>query len=573
MPTIILRPIFLTMKNRVSKRTSRPENRRREFLLYGFAIGTMVCIYACCAMIFPRVARDQFFFELVPQKLIEITFFSFFLLLLLSNTVAAIGNLYTATSTNLLLIAPISSGRFFFGKLLETLLETSVMYFIFLGPVGIAYCQYFHLPLSFLLEGVIISIPFLFIPAGLGLALAIGVVRVIAFFKKKALLFSLISVSAVLFLFYKITVIATEAATGEEATASLAKMIGIFSNPNPQWFPPRWIADILSRHLVEVPSNPALLFALLISTACGTVGLGFITFDLFFLSTWSNADMQEKEVSVIGARRQLYPTLVNARRWIHRIVDPQIGAIIFKDSLTLVRDRSQAIQMLMYLVIAGFHITSFRIMGQVWNLGSDSSHVLSATLLSMNFLFAGFIVTSLMARLVYPAISLEGRSFWVLLVAPLDIAQLVKIKFFSWLPLSAFSALAFTLAGALALGASGANLLFTAFGALTLSIGCTGLAIGLGAIFASFEWEAPNQISSGLGSMVLLLFGLAAVTATSVLTACLYFFAEGRFRVFVGEPLSLSLLLFAPFALVAINILIAHYACKIGTASLITRSR
>ena len=53
-------------------------------------------------------------------------------------------------------------------------------------------------------------------------------------------------------------------------------------------------------------------------------------------------------------------------------------------------------------------------------------------------------------------------------------------------------------------------------GGCLLALGCTGLAVGLGALFATFEWESPNKLSTGFGTLVLLLSSLILVAINTV---------------------------------------------------------
>lgn len=568
MPSTILRPIFLTVRNRLNPTRTRPENRKRDLLLLAFALGTMICIFFCCSMIFSAASSDNFFREILPTKLIELTFFSFFFLLLFSNTIAAIGNLYTAPNMNLLLAAPVSSGRLYLAKLLETVIETGTMYFIFLFPVALAYCVFLGVESWFLVAAGVVSIPFLFIPAGLGMALGTLVVRIAALFRKKALFVSLLGLTALAAAAAKAIQTISRYETEYQGAAALVELVGLFSNPSPVWLPSRWAADLLSAYAAESGGGSYQTYMLLTCSAIGAAGLGFLVFDYFFFRIWSNADNQDKEQPVAAGHGL---SLLDGLRVLP--LEAHTRAIVTKDIRHLLRDRAQAIQLLMYIVIAGFHVTSFRFMGRSMSMSSVAGDLWQSTIASLNFLFAGFILISMMTRLVYPSISLEGRAFWILLVAPLDIKRLISVKFWSWLPVTLLSSLALLLSGALALGASTQTIIYTVVGSVFLSVGCTGLAIGLGAVFASFEWEAPNQISSGLGTMVLLLYGLVVVVLTALPVATLLFLGRiPELREYIGTPLAYGLIFGACLMLVIVNLRVARIACERGVAALTIRT-
>jgi len=137
----------------------------------------------------------------------------------------------------------------------------------------------------------------------------------------------------------------------------------------------------------------------------------------------------------------------------------------------------------------------------------------------LNIGAAGFVLCSLGLRFTFPAISLEGRSYWVVRAAPIDLGLLMRQKFlFSFVP---------TLALATALVAVTNHLLkpdaFIAW--LTLatiwltSAALCGLGVGLGACFPRFNVENIHQIESSAGGFVYMACALGMIALTLALEA------------------------------------------------------
>jgi hypothetical protein len=118
---------------------------------------------------------------------------------------------------------------------------------------------------------------------------------------------------------------------------------------------------------------------------------------------------------------------------------------------------------------------------------------------------------SLTARFVYPMISMEGRSLWILQMAPFSMKRVFVEKF--WF---AFFVL-FTLTEVVALTSNfflgqslEVSLIASGFLFLT-SLALISLSLGLGAVYAQFNETNPMKISSGYGGIITVVLSLIYV--------------------------------------------------------------
>jgi len=138
----------------------------------------------------------------------------------------------------------------------------------------------------------------------------------------------------------------------------------------------------------------------------------------------------------------------------------------------------------------------------------------SVTLVSfLNLGLAGFVLTSIAARFIFPAISLEGRQMWLLRSSPLDLRALLWSKY--WVGTVPLLVLALILTGAtnLLLQASGFMMVLSlvTIAALTLAIGA--LALGFGTLYPQFETENAAQIPTSFGGLVFMMTTIALLVA------------------------------------------------------------
>ena len=122
-----------------------------------------------------------------------------------------------------------------------------------------------------------------------------------------------------------------------------------------------------------------------------------------------------------------------------------------------------------------------------------------------------FVLTILTTRFVYPILSLEGKQFWTIGLAPLRRETLVWEKF--WLCWTT----AFITTGALItfsnfmLHVSGIFIALSLATMIVLSFGLTSLSVGLGALTPNFREDNPARIANGLGGTMNIILSLLYV--------------------------------------------------------------
>ena len=131
------------------------------------------------------------------------------------------------------------------------------------------------------------------------------------------------------------------------------------------------------------------------------------------------------------------------------------------------------------------------------------------------------ILASLTTRFVFPLMSLEGRRFWILGLAPVTRRQLVWQKY--WLSVATTSVFTIGLASLSAwrLQLDRATAVFSVIAVAATTLALSGLAVGLGSLYPNFEEDNPSRIVSGMGGtlnfilsivyVVLVLAGLAVI--------------------------------------------------------------
>jgi len=138
-----------------------------------------------------------------------------------------------------------------------------------------------------------------------------------------------------------------------------------------------------------------------------------------------------------------------------------------------------------------------------------------------NIALGGCVVAALATRFVYPAISLEGQAYWIVRSAPMSIRQLLHDKFLIWILPVTLVSLGLLTAGALVIQVPPITVFLCAALAVALSVGIVGLAIGVGAVYATFDWETTAQLTANFGSLIFMMLSLGLVLVTIIPTSLL----------------------------------------------------
>ena len=184
---------------------------------------------------------------------------------------------------------------------------------------------------------------------------------------------------------------------------------------------------------------------------------------------------------------------------------------VLKDIRLFFRDTTQWSQLILLGVLVVVYIFNIKVLPLH---RGEQVGFFSVTLVSfLNLGLAGFVLTSIAARFIFPAISLEGRQMWLLRSSPLDLKTLLWSKY--WVGTVPLLVLAVILTGVtnFLLQASTFMMVLSliTITALTLAIGA--LALGFGTLYPQFETENAAQIPTSFGGLVFMMTTIALLAA------------------------------------------------------------
>ena len=523
----LLRPKWQIARNRA--RNSEKGDTRRMLIVgvlgSAFWLGTMTI--ALKLLRYFRSAED--IGNLLAGKLLAMILLSFGSILLLSNVIAALSNFFLARDLDQLAAAPVAPWALYRARLAETAMHSSWMVALLLVPIVAAYGVAYDADPSYIGFVLLVLLPYLVIPAIVGAAITLVLVNLFPARRTRDLL-SVISALAIAGLIVLFRAARPEQLARPEGFKDFMQFVASLDAPSSPWLPSEWTSaaimgwlrgDSVLEPVVRLWGVTAALFAI-----GGTLHrLG-----------WTRGFSQAQE----GANQR--GTISDARPWLDRVfafLGPTRRELVLKELRVFARDSTQWSQLVMLAVLMVVYVANVRYLPLS---GEGLTTLLRNVIPFLNLALAGFVLASVAARFVFPSVSLEGRSFWLLRSSPLAMHDLLWAKFWT-------GAVPLLVLAVVLVGVTNAMLdvqpfvqivSLSAIAALVFPL--TALALSYGTFYPRFESENAAQIPTSFGGLLFMMTAIVLIGAVAYLTgrpAARYLVAEhfGRAR----EPMDMIL--------------------------------
>ncbi len=181
--------------------------------------------------------------------------------------------------------------------------------------------------------------------------------------------------------------------------------------------------------------------------------------------------------------------------------------LLVKDLKLFLRDVSQWSQLLLLLALVLVYLYNFRV------LDLDRIPYMSGMVKNVyafvNLAMAGLVMSTVCARFVFPAVSAEGASFWIIRTAPISLRAFLWSKF--WIGLLPVFVLTegLTISANYLLGIDPLLRIVSAVAVFFMALAMVGLATGLGARYPRFNAENPSQVAGSYGGVAFMILAVS----------------------------------------------------------------
>ncbi|HXG72040.1 MAG TPA: hypothetical protein VNJ04_15630 [Gemmatimonadaceae bacterium] len=544
----LLSPKILTAR---AKPLGERENRAGRLILFTL-IGGIFWLF-----VFGLLYRLLKYFRGIPEigallagKLLGLMLVSLFGILILSNIVTALSSFFLAKDLDLLVAAPVDWLRLYGAKLLETAVNSSWMVVLVATPVLTAYGISYEGGLLYPIIAIGAMIPFLFIPAAIGSAVTLMLVNIFPARRTRDIL-SVIAVLAAAGVLLIFRLVRPERLARPEGFRSLVEFISVLRTPTSPLMPSEWAAQGIMSWLREDPE--ILPFYLLWSTAAAVVVFGALLHRWLYTSGFSKSQESGERWVRQGAIGKLVGRMLTPWGVMRR-------ELVLKEMRLFFRDTTQWSQLILLTVLVVVYVFNIKFLPL---RGEGITFFLRNIIPFVNLVLAGFVLASIAARFIFPGISLEGRTLWLLRSSPLEMRQLLWAKFWvGTLPLLVL-ALILVFATDVLLEVNSFMMWVSVFTITMMTFAIAGLALGFGALFPKFNTENAAQIPTSFGGLVLMMASIALIGTVIVVEARPVFRYAGAsllgtqpssIELWVGFALSAAICLAATFIPIRIAI-------------------
>jgi ABC-2 type transport system permease protein len=430
---------------------------------------------------------------------LDLMFVSLTVLLVFSTGIILYSSLFSSAETSFLLSSPVGADQVFaykfqsavaFSSWAFVLLGSPILlsYGIWVGDGGAPWYFYAVLPLFFL--------GFVLLPGSLGALLCFAIVNFVPRHHRQLFRLALVVVAALLavrvYFWFKER---QELLGSRDWFEQFFGMLTILQRP---FVPTHWIAGGL---VAAARAEPDLMLYYL----CLIWSNGLA---LYVFTAWVAHKLYRRGFNRVvtgGTLRRRYGGgwLDAALGRMLFFLAPQTRLLIIKDFRSFRRDPAQWAQILIFLGLAVLYFSNIRRFYEQ-DIGKPFQNGISL----LNLTATAFLMCAYTGRFIFPMLSLEGRKFWILGLLPLERDRLLWGKF------------AFATTGALLvseflvvfsnwmLNMPWSIIAVHAVTIVVLSIGLSGLSVGLGACLPNFRESDPSKIAVGFGGTLNLVAGL-----------------------------------------------------------------
>jgi ABC-2 type transport system permease protein len=503
---LLLSPLWLSWKNDFFRADASWSKRiLLLFLAAGFWLGTYLVIR--------RVLRYfETVYDLGPglaYQLLLIILLTFLSMLLFSNLVASLSTFFLARDLDLLHASPLTAGAFFYARLIQTTLNSSWMVLFFSLPIFAAYGSVFGGGLTLYLWAALILPLYLIIPAAVSILITHLLVYCLPAKRIRDILL-FIGLFAFVVMYFLFRLSQPERLVQPESFGSFMQFLQAMETPSSPFLPSSWAGEVFAGTLFRRDTEQLFFLGMLASYALFLpLAVSWVSGAVYF-DGWSKAQESRQ-----GRRK-----LVCFDRLLEKLtclLPRAVRAIMIKDVKIFLRDTTQWSQVFLLLALIVVYLYNFKV------LPLDRSPMPAGTLRALvsfaNLALAGFVLSAVAVRFAFPAVSLEGKAFWIMQSAPISLRALLWSKFWMvFVPLLLLGELLVFFSNLL-LQVPSWMMALSLVTICLMTIGITAIGVGFGALYPNFNYDNAAEIPTSFGGAVSMIVSISFIALIVMIEA------------------------------------------------------
>ncbi|OGR61831.1 MAG: hypothetical protein A2X31_01460 [Elusimicrobia bacterium GWB2_63_22] len=459
----------------------------KNLMFSGVGLLMLTALYAGFWRLLNYLEGVELIGPMLSWKLTSMVLLMTFSMIIVSSIIISMTTLYYSFDLKFLFSCPLNLRAVFMDKALETVFYSSWTLVLAILPYIIALGRLKALGGGFYLAYAFLMVPFVMLAGAFGIFFSMIVMYLFPSSKTRDITWLLGSLS-VAFVYVVFRFSKPEALLRPDSLEVVAQYINYLQSPTAPYMPSWWV----TKAMVAYSAGHWGAFAYAGGVLCGSVaalyGLIWFLSGRLYMRGFSGAQGAAR----FKGRRDLLPEQRLAARY------PALReslTMYWKDRLMLLRDARYWSQIILIGALIAVYLFSIR------QLPLDTPD-LKSLVSFLNVGVAGFVMAAIGLRFTFPAVSLEGNSYWLLRSSPVTVASVMREKLLVSLVPS-------VLVGFLLISVSnymlGADLFISVLSTLTIVLAAvviTVMGIGFGALFPDFNVENIHQLESSYGGFL-----------------------------------------------------------------------
>ena len=410
--------------------------------------------------------------SVILVRMLSILMLATFFMLVFSNILVSFSTFYGSREVTFLLHTPISIRAFFVARFAECVAFSSWALAYLGSPLLLAFGLASHASWMFYVACALFFLPFVTLPAAVGSIITMALARVFPRLRMRSVVGLGVLAVGALFFYWRQRFGAARLSND----TFLPALLDMSSQTQSPFLPSYWMARGLFAAVDGNVSECGFNLLVLLSNALLLVWVAGEVAQRFFYLGWSMLAGTERARSRPLGRG----ILGRVDGWLSILPNPA-RALVVKDIKLFWRDPAQWSQFVIFfgimaVYVANLHNTGYRYQQEFWK----------SWIACLNSGACMLVLATLTSRFVFPLVSLEGRRFWILGLAPLTFKRLVLQKFWLSVIITSFFTVTVAVLSAHMLKLDPVYYFLTVYSVVVSNFGLSGLAVGLGKRVSEF---------------------------------------------------------------------------------------
>ena len=487
---LLLSPRILAFKNSVSG--SNTGIRKKALIITIAGLGFWALMFIFSSRVLEYFRSTEVIGAILAHSLLSMVILTFFSLLVFSNIITSLSNLYLSADLELCHSSPAYLEEVFLSRTVFTMLDSSWMVIIFGMPIMMAYGWVFKPGISFYLNLIHLGIALSIIASGIGILITVTMVSIFPAQKTRDIIM-LFMIFVVIGLYIMFRVLRPERLVDPDAFFSIMQYVNVLQAPDHPLLPTHWITEVLWANIRGRGGTNTFNILLLWSSAGALVVINVWIAGVAYFSGFSKSQEAKRR----RAGKGILDIFVKLLR---KPVGDDVASILEKDVRNFFRDNTQWSQLLLLGALVVVYLYNFSVLPL--ERSAMRLDFLQNTIAFLNLGLASFVLASVSVRFIFPAVSAEGKSFWIIQSSPISIKRFLLGKYLIYIiPMLVLGEVLIIITNRLLHVSTFMMILSSAtmfFGVFAL----VSLGIGMGAMYPKFRHENIAQVATGFGGLI-----------------------------------------------------------------------